>query len=64
MRVQVDREKCIGNGMCAALAPKYFDIDNEGNLIILSEALDRGDEADVESAIVSCPVGAIRILEN
>lgn len=52
----IDKDKCIGCGTCAALAPKSFKID-EGKGVALDPAGD--DEETIQSAIDSCPVSAI-----
>jgi ferredoxin len=61
MRIAVDREKCIGNGMCAALAPDYFEVSNEGDLDVLMHDVRGADVDDVQGAALSCPAAAIRL---
>ncbi|MEU0270261.1 ferredoxin [Streptomyces sp. NPDC006307] len=36
--VRVDRERCIGAGMCALTAPEVFDQDPEDGLVLLLDA--------------------------
>jgi ferredoxin len=55
-KVIVDREKCIGCGTCASLAPELFEMDDEGKSKVLKPEVS-GSEAD--EAIESCPVEAI-----
>lgn len=59
MRIELNRSACIGNGMCCAVAPRYFELDQQGELTVLHDQVDDGDEAVVEDAAASCPVGAI-----
>ncbi|MXG28451.1 ferredoxin [Streptomyces sp. YIM 132580] len=60
MGVQVDKERCVGAGMCALTAPDVFTQDDDG----LSEVLP-GREATsgthplVGEAVRACPVGAV-----
>lgn len=51
----VDSEACIGCGLCAGTHPDIFAINDEGKAEVIGE----GEDADVEDAIASCPVGAI-----
>ena len=62
MKIAVDYEKCIGNGMCAALAPLYFELDTAGDLKVLQEDVADGDEEMAEEAEAGCPVGAIKLI--
>lgn len=72
MKVKVDRNLCIGCGTCVGIAPKTFEIDNEGKSVIkkkdgtktqeevdYSEIDDTGE--NISNAAKSCPVGAIII---
>jgi ferredoxin len=57
-RVTIDRSLCNGYGVCEALAPDVFELDNDG-----LAALRRGvseDEA-VREACDNCPMGAITL---
>ena len=59
MKVKVDKEKCLGCGVCVAIAPKSFKLNDEGK----SEPIEpSGDDKEIiENAVESCPVGAISI---
>ncbi len=63
MKVWVDKETCIGCGVCVAIAPKYFKIDDDGKSIALKETVDPEDEELVRTAAQSCPTGSIKIEE-
>lgn len=69
MKISVDRAVCIGNGLCVAIAPEAFDLDDDGALVVLAE-----EDADLpehllrerkrlREAAASCPVGAIKLTE-
>lgn len=51
----VDKEACIGCGLCVGSHPEIFAFDDEGKADVIAE----GDEAEVEDAVASCPVAAI-----
>ena len=38
MRIQVDRDKCEGLGMCEAMAHEYFELDDDDTMTVLDEA--------------------------
>lgn len=52
----VDKEKCIGCGTCVSLAPKAFEMDDDGkSKVINAEA----ESSEIDDAITNCPVDAI-----
>jgi len=57
LKVWVDRQVCVGNAMCEAIAPAVFRLDDNRQ----SEAVDpAGDtEAKILEAAENCPVSAI-----
>ena len=57
-KVKVDKEKCIGCGLCVSIAEKAFKLSNEGKAEVL--AVSEEDKAKIQEAIDSCPVGAIK----
>jgi len=59
MKVKVDKDKCIGCGLCVSLAPKSFKLGEDGKSQVIEPVGD--DEKTIENAAESCPVGAIEI---
>lgn len=56
-KVEVIRDKCISAASCVAIAPKVFQLDEEGIAIVLSQD---GEEDDIKLlAAQSCPTAAI-----
>lgn len=66
MKFGVDRERCIGAGMCALTAPEVFDQDDdEGKVLLLDPAPPpQADMAAVRRAVRMCPSGAITIVSG
>lgn len=44
-------------------APKFFDISDDGVVVVLQEEFAEENRAKVEAAVRSCPVSALRIEE-
>jgi ferredoxin len=63
MRVAVDRDLCEANGICAALAPEVFDLDDEDYLHIVAPEVPAGQADAVRRAVASCPKQALRLAE-
>jgi ferredoxin len=62
LRVVIDGDRCLGNARCVAAAPMVFDVDDDGNSMLIIDG-DIPDEhaAKVDLAIRSCPTGAISL---
>lgn len=58
MRIDIDRDVCIGAGQCALAAPKVFTQDDDGLSQLLAEA-EPGPM--VGEAARACPVQAITV---
>ena len=61
MRIVIDRDKCIGAGMCLGIAPEIFSLDSERKAVTAS--VDESVRPKAESAIVCCPTEAISIAQ-
>ncbi|HSV41399.1 MAG TPA: ferredoxin [Nocardioidaceae bacterium] len=61
MKILLDRAKCTGLGICESLAPDVFEVDENGDLVMLTDVVPDGLLDDVESAIAGCPTEALRL---
>ena len=62
MKVQVDRDRCVASGQCAAVAPGVFDQGYEDGVVVLLTGTPPIEAAaDVEYAASACPVQAIHV---
>ncbi|MDP9028412.1 MAG: ferredoxin [Actinomycetota bacterium] len=59
MRVQVDRARCEGHGVCEEIAPEIYRLDDDGVLEILLDPIPAKLEAKAESGARLCPVAAL-----
>jgi len=57
--VKVDKEKCIGCGLCSNLCPEVFELGEDSKVRVKEKAdLEKNKEC-IKEAKESCPVGAI-----
>ncbi len=58
-RVEVDRELCMGSGLCTTYAPGTFSQDQHAKVILADPP---GDTIDaVRTAAEACPMSAIHV---
>ena len=60
--VKVDRDVCMGSGMCVVYAAAYFDIDDESKAVFTRPA--DPSLAEVQIAVEACPTGALTLVDN
>jgi ferredoxin len=60
IRVEVDRDLCIGSADCVASEPDVFELDDEGKAIVLDP--DAAPTDRVVEAAQNCPVTAIFVI--
>ncbi|MFI8437361.1 ferredoxin [Streptomyces sp. NPDC079020] len=62
LRLDADRERCAGAGMCALTAPAVFDQDEEEGLVVLLHPEPAPEHrAAARMAVGLCPAGAIAV---
>jgi len=64
MKITVDRVKCTGLGICESLAPNVFEVDDDGDLVLLTETVSDEDLEGVREAVAGCPTEALRLIEG
>ncbi|MDQ4052401.1 MAG: ferredoxin [Actinomycetota bacterium] len=62
MRIEVDRGKCEGLGMCEAMARDFFELDDDDQMHVLNDSPDDADRGQVNAAVQSCPVLALTLV--
>lgn len=60
-KLVVEWPLCDGNGVCTFEAPELLEIDDDDNLILLSEDVDDALLPKAEAAVRVCPKHALRI---
>jgi ferredoxin len=62
MRVTVDRDRCIGAGNCALIAPSVFDQEpDDAVVVLLDESPPEDSRPAVEEAVERCPAAVIAV---
>lgn len=61
MKIVLDRDKCDGHGMCEAMAPEYFELDDDDVLTVLNDSPEESERATVFAAVQSCPALALTL---
>ncbi|MFF5424748.1 MULTISPECIES: ferredoxin [unclassified Streptomyces] len=60
--VRVDRDRCVGSGMCALTAPAVFDQDDEeGRVLLLTPHPAPNEYPAARLAAGLCPASAITL---
>jgi ferredoxin len=60
--IVVDRELCMGSGMCIVYAPGTFAHDDETKAVVVDPA---GDAIEsIRNAVQACPTSAIQLVED
>ena len=61
--VNADLDTCLGYANCVVGADDYFDVDDDGVVVLLRVNVSESDRARVEEAVRSCPVSALKLEE-
>jgi ferredoxin len=64
MKVDVNRDVCIGSGQCVLTAEMAFDQDDYGVVVLTNDSPEEADHELVRRAATLCPVNAIRLTEH
>jgi ferredoxin len=64
-RIRVDYDKCVSLGVCESLSTKYFQLNDDGELILpAGEDVDDEDLDEVREAVLGCPTEALLLEED
>ncbi len=61
-RIDVDTSLCQSTGMCESVAPELFEIDDDGELVVLHAEPPTELLAKAEQAARSCPTRALKVV--
>ena len=60
LRIDVDRDRCIGSGVCLVYAPGTFVHDDDAKAVVIDDATD--DHESIRNAVQGCPTRALRLI--
>jgi ferredoxin len=63
MKIEADRDVCIGAGMCVMTLPEVFDQDDDGVVVVLAAEVPTEHTRAAARAVAACPSGALRRIE-
>lgn len=61
MKANVDKDTCIGCGLCPSVCPEVFDMDDDGKAKAIVEDVPDSVADQAKEAEESCPVNAISL---
>jgi ferredoxin len=64
MKVSVDKELCLGCGICAEVCPEVFEMDNDNKAQVKVNQIPPESEGACREAADQCPGSAIKIEED
>jgi ferredoxin len=64
MRISADASRCQGYGNCAAIDEDHFDLDDDGLVVVLRGQVGPDEQEVTGEAVRSCPVSALRLVEE
>lgn len=64
VKVQVDREKCCGYGICAEICPSVYKLDDQGFVFLDSDVVPEGEQDAAQEAADACPELAITVVAS
>jgi len=64
MKLVVDKDICIGCGMCIDICPEVFQYDDQDKSEVIKEEVESELEDSAGEACEACPVDAIEMIEE
>ncbi|MBX5488825.1 Ferredoxin [Mycolicibacterium hassiacum DSM 44199] len=59
MKVRVNTDRCVGNGVCEALAPDLFTVTDDGQARVLADEIPDAQRESAMQAVQGCPARAL-----
>lgn len=61
MKIELDRPRCEGHGLCEEAAPELMHLDDDGELVIDMPEVEGDAIERAKAAVRICPVAALRL---
>ena len=59
MKAHVDKDTCIGCGLCPGICPEIFEMDDDGKAVASTDEVAEKLVSSAKEAEEQCPVAAI-----
>lgn len=63
MKIKIDWDLCESNGLCEAMAPEVFELDDDDYLQVKAEETTPDTIDAVKRAVAACPRAAISLTD-
>lgn len=63
MKIKIDWDLCESNGLCEAMAPEVFELDDDDYLQVKQEETTPETIDSVKRAVAACPRAAISLAD-
>ena len=63
-KVELNRDLCVGCGMCASNSEKYFEFGDDGLSQVIKEDIEAEDLDNLKETAELCPTEAISVVED
>jgi len=64
MRIEADRDICIGSGNCVWISATLFDQDDDGIVVVLADDVPADQQDKAAEAVRLCPSQALTITQD
>lgn len=65
MKIELDRSRCEGHGLCEGAAPALMHLDDDGELVLDAENVrSDADVAAARAAVRVCPMAALTLSDD
>jgi ferredoxin len=61
-KVVIDRDICMGSGVCVVYAPAAFTQDADSKAVLVAPVSESAEQ--IRIAVEACPTGALRIVND
>lgn len=61
LRITADRSRCCGYGLCAQICPEIYKLDEDGLVVLATDTVPEGLEAEAREGAAACPAEALVI---
>lgn len=64
IRIEIDKKRCEGHGLCEQVAPEVFQLDDDGIAEVSVDSIPMELRAKASAGARVCPVAALRLVED